>query len=233
MESPYDVLGVDEDADDGEIKRAYRQRLKEVHPDQGGSAAAFQLVRAAYEKILSGEADTATAADIDPNVPDDVSSDVETPSYDFDTGEEFRPWSATHVEYVNYAVLDDHGWRLDDDDLFTNAGTADLDPVNYGEFVAEPGESLLDAAEDRGFAWPYACRGGACANCAVIVVDGSLSQPTDHILPPEMLERDIRLSCNAVPTTEELRVVYNVKHLPDLEELRLPPYPFELAHADD
>jgi ferredoxin len=229
MESPFDVLGVDEDADDGEIQRAYRERMKDAHPDQGGSAAEFQLVRAAYEKILAGDAD-AHSGDA---APADVEPDVETPSYDVDSGEEFTPWSESHVEYVNYAAVDDHGWRLDDDDLFAKAERADLDPVNYGEFVVGAGESLLEAAEDRGFAWPYACRGGACANCAVLVVEGALSQPTDHILPPEMVDRDLRLSCNAVPTTENLRVVYNVKHLPDLEELRLPPYPFELAHADD
>lgn len=229
MESPFDVLGVDEGADDGEIQRAYRERMKDAHPDQGGSAAEFQLVRAAYEKLLAGDA----AAQNGDAAPVDVEPDVETPTYDVDPGEEFTPWSESNVEYVNYAVVDDHGWRLDDDDLFAKAAGADLDPVNYGEFVVGPGESLLEAAEDRGFVWPYACRGGACANCAVLVVEGALSQPTDHILPPEMLDRDLRLSCNAVPTTQSLRVVYNVKHLPDLEELRLPPYPFELAHADD
>jgi ferredoxin len=230
MESPFDVLGIDEDADDGEIKRAYRQQLKQAHPDQGGSAAEFQLVRAAYEKALSTDPD---AVSDDADVVD-VGADIgATPEYDVDRGGDFKPFSESRVEYLNYAVLDDHGWGMEDDDLFEKAGDAGLDPVNYGEFVVDPGESLLEAAEDRGFAWPYACRGGACANCAVVVVDGDLSQPTDHILPPEMVDRDIRLSCNGIPTSEEMRVVYNVKHLSDLEELRLPPYPFELAHADD
>jgi ferredoxin len=227
MESPFDVLGVDDDADDGEIKRAYRERVKETHPDQGGSAAEFQLVQAAYEKV--------TDEDGAVDVADDAFEDtVETPAeYDASPDRDFRPFRESHVEYLNYAVLDDHGWALDDDDLFEKAADAGFDDINHGEFVVDPGESLLEAAEDRGFAWPYACRGGACANCAVLVVDGELSQPTDHILPPELLERDVRLSCNGIPTTEELRVVYNVKHLADLEDLRLPPYPFELAHADD
>ena len=230
MDSPFDVLGVDEDADDGAVKRAYRQRMKEAHPDQGGSATEFQLVRAAYEAALSEDVEEPT----DEAATVDVGMDVDaTTEYDVDSRGDFNPFSESRVEYLNYAVLDDHDWRMDDDDLFETAGDAGLDPVNYGEFVVDPGESLLDAAEDRGFAWPYACRGGACANCAVVVVDGDLSQPTDHILPSEMLDRDIRLSCNGIPTTEEIRVLYNVKHLPDLEDLRLPPYPFELAHADD
>jgi hypothetical protein len=48
-----------------------------------------------------------------------------------------------------------------------------------------------------------------------------------------MMERGIRLSCNGMPITDELRIVFNLKHMPDLEELLLPPRPFEQAHLDD
>ena len=213
VDSPFDVLRIDPEADDREVHRAYRQRAKETHPDQGGSVEAFQLVRAAYEAIDSG------------GRPDDQLGPVE--------GEEGPRQSDARVEYLNYEVLDDHGWALDDDDLFEKAADADLDPADHGRIVVEPHESLLQAAENRGFAWPYACRGGACANCAVAVADGELSQPIDHILPSEMTDRGIRLSCNGMPVTDEMKVVYNVKHLADLDELRLPPHPFERAHADD
>ena len=67
---------------------------------------------------------------------------------------------------------------------------------------------------------------------AVVVAEGELSTPVDHILPAEMVERGVRLSCVAEPLTDELSVVYNVKHMPDLEELRLPPRPFERAQDD-
>ncbi|MDY7081629.1 MAG: ferredoxin, partial [Halobacteria archaeon] len=30
------------------------------------------------------------------------------------------------VKYLNYEVLDDHGWSMDDDDLFEKAADADL-----------------------------------------------------------------------------------------------------------
>ncbi len=45
------VLNVDPDADEGELKRAYRRRVKETHPDLGGSEAAFRRVREAYEHL--------------------------------------------------------------------------------------------------------------------------------------------------------------------------------------
>ena len=220
MDSPFEILGVDPDADEETVERAYRRRIMETHPDQGGSPEAFQLVRAAYESIEAGDAETFEESEVE--------TDPESDAFDR------QPASAeTRVEYLNYEAAADAGWDLGDDDLFEKAGDANLDPVDYGEFTVEPGESLLEAAERRGWAWPYACRGGACANCAVAVIDGELSMPTDHILTDDLTDQGFRLSCNGVPLSSDLRVVFNVKHLPGLDELRLPPYPFELAQAND
>jgi len=41
-------LDVATDADAAEVKRAYRERVKETHPDQGGDEEAFRRVREAY-----------------------------------------------------------------------------------------------------------------------------------------------------------------------------------------
>ncbi|GAA4164644.1 hypothetical protein GCM10022286_26670 [Gryllotalpicola daejeonensis] len=54
--SPYEVLGVDARASDEELKRAYRKRLRETHPDTGGSAAEFRAVQEAWERIGTPEA---------------------------------------------------------------------------------------------------------------------------------------------------------------------------------
>jgi curved DNA-binding protein CbpA len=213
VESPFDVLRIDPTADEDEIERAYRRRVLETHPDRGGSAREFQLVRAAYEEAISGQYGDSSATD--------DTEDVVAPSEPADP----------KVEYLNYEILDDFGWSLDDDDLFAKASDAELDAEDYGRFLVQSNETLLQAAENRGFKWPYACRGGACANCAVAICDGEMSMPGDHILSDELTDRGIRLSCGGTPTTETLQVVYNVKSLPGLEELRLPPHPFELAHG--
>jgi curved DNA-binding protein CbpA len=213
MESPFAVLGVDPDADEATVERAYQRRVKETHPDHGGSPEAFQRVRRAYEALQDGYR------------PGD-----ETPTPD--PSSEQRP-PESDVEYLDYDVLVDHGWSLDDEDLFERAAAADLEPHAYGRFTHQPDRSLLEGAERCEYTWPYACRGGACANCAVAVVDGELSQPVDHILPPELLDRGIRLSCVGKPITDELQVVFNVKHLPDLEELLLPASRFENATLTD
>lgn len=45
------ILGVSLMADENEIRAAYRDRVKAVHPDTGGDRAAFMRVTAAYERL--------------------------------------------------------------------------------------------------------------------------------------------------------------------------------------
>jgi len=253
MESPFDVLSVDPDADDEAVEQAYRERVKRAHPDQGGSVEEFRKVRRAYERIESDdwadeqalEADATAGGDratADRTTADRTpggrtasdptgSAGAANESNGADRVRDRRITS--EVTYLDYDVLADFGWDVDDDDLFGRASDADLDETDFGRFVVEPGESLLEAAEERGFAWPFACRGGACANCAILVRDGELSMPSSHVLSEELMDRGIRLSCNGIPITDELNVVYNVKGMPELDDLLLPPDPFENRYADD
>ena len=219
---PFAVLGVDRDADDETIKRAYRRRAKETHPDRGGSDAEFKRVKDAYETIQAGDVDDDAEAFVDDLGAETVEQEPQP-----------EPEPDTEVTYLNYAVLADHGWSLDDDDLFEKAAAADLDEVDYGQFTVENEQSLLDAAEASGHAWPFACRGGACANCAVAVTDGELSQLVDHILPDELIDEGIRLSCNGKPESDSLEVVYNLEKRDDLADLKLPSDRFNKARADD
>lgn len=48
----YRILGVDSDADRATLKRAYRRKVKEVHPDRpDGDEEAFKRVNRAYETL--------------------------------------------------------------------------------------------------------------------------------------------------------------------------------------
>jgi hypothetical protein len=51
---PHTVLGVERDADDSEVLEAFRRRVKDVHPDAGGSTEAYQLVQSAKEELFDG-----------------------------------------------------------------------------------------------------------------------------------------------------------------------------------
>lgn len=52
----YEVLGVSRRASDEEVKRAYRELLKQHHPDLGGSREQFIRIREAYETITGERA---------------------------------------------------------------------------------------------------------------------------------------------------------------------------------
>ncbi|MEZ3115865.1 J domain-containing protein [Halobaculum sp. MBLA0147] len=47
----YDALDVERGASQERIKEAYRERVKEVHPDSGGDEEAFKRVNEAYETL--------------------------------------------------------------------------------------------------------------------------------------------------------------------------------------
>ncbi|SHG51821.1 J domain-containing protein [Halobaculum gomorrense] len=48
----FDTLGLPATADEASVERAYREKVKETHPDQGGSREAFTEVREAYATAL-------------------------------------------------------------------------------------------------------------------------------------------------------------------------------------
>ena len=126
---------------------------------------------------------------------------------------------ASTVEYLDYEVLADRGWSLDDDALFAKAAAADLDTADHGTFEVGKNRYLLDAAEDAGHDWPFECRAASCANCAAILVEGEIEMDMDLILTEEEVEeKNIVLTCQSLATTDEVRIVYNAKHLDYLQD---------------
>lgn len=53
LSEAYGILGLSADVTPADVKVAYRRRVTEAHPDQGGTAAEFIKVRAAYEILLA------------------------------------------------------------------------------------------------------------------------------------------------------------------------------------
>jgi DnaJ-domain-containing protein 1 len=52
-DDPWTVLGLSAGASQEDIKRAYRRKSMQTHPDQGGDAEAFKKIKAAYDKLRS------------------------------------------------------------------------------------------------------------------------------------------------------------------------------------
>ncbi|WP_336249573.1 J domain-containing protein [Stomatohabitans albus] len=52
----YAILGVSQDATEEELKKAYRKKSRELHPDTGGDEDAFKELQAAYEVLKNPQA---------------------------------------------------------------------------------------------------------------------------------------------------------------------------------
>ena len=52
--SPYELLGVVPGASPEELRRAWRRRALETHPDRGGDGASFRLVHQAFARLSAG-----------------------------------------------------------------------------------------------------------------------------------------------------------------------------------
>jgi DnaJ-class molecular chaperone len=86
--NPYEVLGINKDATESEIKKAYRTLAIKNHPDKGGDAEQFKQVAEAYEILTKRkqEYDMFGYADINPEFnPLDIFKVFET-MFERDTG---------------------------------------------------------------------------------------------------------------------------------------------------
>ena len=52
---PYQTLGVDQSADDQQIKSAFRKLAVKYHPDRGGDESKFKEINEAYDKIKTNQ----------------------------------------------------------------------------------------------------------------------------------------------------------------------------------
>jgi len=50
---PYEILGVNRDASEAEIKKAYKKQAMKHHPDRGGDETKFKEISEAYERITN------------------------------------------------------------------------------------------------------------------------------------------------------------------------------------
>ncbi|WP_129113502.1 ferredoxin Fer [Halegenticoccus tardaugens] len=133
--------------------------------------------------------------------------------------DEDKPEETSTVKYLNYEVLDEHGWTTDDEDLFKKAAKADLSAADFGTFEAGAHRYILDAAEDRSHEWPFECRAASCANCAAILANGEVEMDMDLILTEEEVEeKRIILTCQALAVSDEVEIVYNAQHLDYLQD---------------
>ncbi|MGL6082626.1 MAG: 1,2-phenylacetyl-CoA epoxidase subunit PaaE [Gammaproteobacteria bacterium] len=75
--------------------------------------------------------------------------------------------------------------------------------------VSKQDDSILDAALRAGADLPYACKGGVCATCKCKVLEGQVEMAVNYSLEEDEIQRGYVLSCQARPTTANVRLSFD------------------------
>jgi ring-1,2-phenylacetyl-CoA epoxidase subunit PaaE len=71
-------------------------------------------------------------------------------------------------------------------------------------------DNILDAALNAGADLPFACKGGVCSTCKCKVKSGEVEMKVNYALEKEEIDQNLVLSCQAVPTTKQVVVDFDV-----------------------
>lgn len=71
-------------------------------------------------------------------------------------------------------------------------------------------DNILDAALGAGADLPFACKGGVCSTCKCKVEEGSVEMKVNYALEEKEVAQNLVLSCQAVPTSESVKVNFDV-----------------------
>jgi len=75
--------------------------------------------------------------------------------------------------------------------------------------VSKQDDSILDAALRAGADLPYACKGGVCATCKCKVLEGEVEMAVNYSLEEDEIQKGYVLSCQARPTTANVRLSFD------------------------
>ncbi len=70
-------------------------------------------------------------------------------------------------------------------------------------------QTILEAALKQGIDAPYSCQGGICSSCLARVVEGTAEMTKNSILTDGEIADGLILTCQAHPTSENIRVDYD------------------------
>ncbi|MEM1219847.1 MAG: 2Fe-2S iron-sulfur cluster-binding protein, partial [Bacteroidota bacterium] len=70
-------------------------------------------------------------------------------------------------------------------------------------------DNILDAALKKNADLPYACKGGVCCTCRAKLVEGEVDVLVNYGLEPEEIADGYILTCQAVPTSEKVKVDFD------------------------
>lgn len=73
------------------------------------------------------------------------------------------------------------------------------------------GQSILDAALEKGADLPYACKGGVCCSCRAKVLEGAVEMQVNYALEKEEVDQGFVLTCQSHPRTKKVVIDFDVR----------------------
>jgi ferredoxin-NADP reductase len=70
------------------------------------------------------------------------------------------------------------------------------------------GTTILQTARQLGMAPPFSCESGNCATCMARLLEGTVTMHVNNALTDEEVEEGWVLTCQSVPTSDTVRVIY-------------------------
>jgi ferredoxin len=74
--------------------------------------------------------------------------------------------------------------------------------------IYRTGDTLLQTARSAGLQAPYSCETGSCGTCMARIVEGSARMVNNDALEDDEVAEGWVLTCQALPTSPAVRVVY-------------------------
>jgi ferredoxin-NADP reductase len=71
-----------------------------------------------------------------------------------------------------------------------------------------PGTTILQTARQMGMSPPFSCESGSCASCMGRLLEGTVEMRVNNALTPDEVEEGWVLTCQSVPTSSSVHVVY-------------------------
>lgn len=94
------------------------------------------------------------------------------------------------------------------------SGDAAVSAVLDGEITKitlnTSGKTILEALDEAGMDVPYSCKGGVCCTCKAKILEGSATMNINYALTDEEVKDGYILTCQAHPTSETLKLDFDV-----------------------
>jgi ring-1,2-phenylacetyl-CoA epoxidase subunit PaaE len=93
----------------------------------------------------------------------------------------------------------------------TSHVTIRQDGISFQFDLPFEGESILNAATQRGVDLPFSCKGGVCSTCRAMLVEGQVEMVHNYALEQDELDRGFILTCQSHPRSEKLFIDFDLK----------------------